>query len=334
MTIALQSITSILCSRPVRMMTIISILSTFLELGRIIVGNLLVAMPKQESIAQTSAYNTLRAFMSIIEQPYAPVNPAKISSNRINNVGDALEGFIKDAYCDLIGKRLSENERDLVYCKAFSWLGNAGNPPDSMLRGGDGIEVKKIQTLNSSIALNSSAPKNKLYASDSRIATGAKTAEDWTEKDIVYAIGSVPNKDLKRLWLIYGDCYAASKDIYERLSSVVAKGVQQLPDIQFQKTNELGRVNKVDPLGITNLRVRGMWHIENPSRLYSHLVSATRNRQYYLLMREEKYQSFTAADRKAIENITLKGFDNSIIEIRDPDNPAKLIRARFIKYEL
>ena len=141
---------------------------------------------------EVPSYNTLRAFRHIIENPNATINPAKISSNRINNVGDALEGFIKDAYAELLDTHLSDYEKDVVYSRVFSWLGNSGNPPDSMLLGGDGIEVKKIQSISSGIVLNSSSPKNKLYASDSRVATGAKTAENWTEKDIVYAIGSVP----------------------------------------------------------------------------------------------------------------------------------------------
>lgn len=284
--------------------------------------------------SRTASFNTLRAFRHIIENPNATINPAKISSNRINNVGDALEGFIKDAYAELLDTHLSDYEKDVVYSQVFSWLGNSGNPPDSMLRGGDGIEVKKIQSISSAIALNSSSPKNKLYASDTRVATGAKTAENWTEKDIVYAIGSVPAQDLKRLWLIYGDCYAASKEVYDRLSNAIATGVRQLPDIQFQKTNELGRVNKVDPLGITNLRVRGMWHIDNPSRVYSHLVSNSPNRQFYLLMREQKYQSFPVGDRLALERVQTNGYSNSVIEIRNPDNPAQLIKARFIKYEV
>jgi hypothetical protein len=287
-----------------------------------------------ETSRDIGAYNTLRAFRHIIENPSVTINPAKVSSNRINNIGDSLEGFVKDAYAEILDTHLSDYEKDVMYSRVFSWLGNSGNPPDSMLRGGDGIEVKKIQSLSSAIALNSSSPKNKLYASDSRVATGAKAAESWLEKDIVYAIGSVPRQDLKRLWLIYGDCYAASKEVYDRLSNAISVGVRQLPDIQFQKTNELGRVNKVDPLGITNLRVRGMWHIDNPSRVYSHLVSASPDRQFYLLMREEKYQSFPVNDRLALEHIQAVSYSNSVIEIRNPDNPAQLIKARFIKYEI
>ena len=278
--------------------------------------------------------NTLHAFRHIIKHSNSTINPAKISSNRINNVGDALEIYIKDAYAGLLESHLPDSEKDAVYTEIFSWLGNSSNPPDIMLRGSDGIEVKKIQSLHGGIALNSSSPKNRLYASDTRVATRAKSAESWTEKDIVYAIGSVIDQDLKRLWLIYGDCYAASKEVYDKMANAIADGVNQIPDIEFQATNELGRVNKVDPLGITALRVRGMWHIENPSRVYSELVSNTTNRQFYLLMREEKYQSFPAEDRSWLENIDLAGYDNQRIKIRDPDNPANLICARFIKYEL
>lgn len=339
MTIALQSITSIARLWPDIMMNINSILSQWtLGIGMGIgLEEYKLTRDNTEAsriVRASTQPNTLRAFAHIIEHSSVTINPAKISSNRINNVGDALEGYIKDAYAGLLQSGLSDSEKDSVYNKVFSWLGNSSNPPDSILRGGDGIEVKKIQSLCGGIALNSSSPKNKLYASDTRVATGAKTAENWTEKDIVYAIGSVIDQDLKRFWLIYGDCYAASKEVYDKMASAIADGVNRIPDIEFQTTNELGRVNKVDPLGITALRVRGMWHIDNPSRVYAELVSDTANRQFYVLMREEKYQSFPAIDRLTLENLSLAGYDNQCIKIRDPDNPAHLIHARFIKYEL
>lgn len=277
--------------------------------------------------------NTLKAFKNIIDNPFATVNPAKISSNRINNVGDALESFVKDAYAGTLGDELSQSVKDAKYSEVFAWLGNSSQPPDSLLKDGDGIEVKKIEGFVSDIALNSSFPKSKLRANDPRVANGAKLAETWDIRDIVYAIGSVPNQELKRLWFIYGDCYAASKETYERLINVISDGVRLLPDIEFHATNELAKVKKVDPLGITDMRVRGMWHIQNPSKLYSDLVRPTKNRQYYLLIREEKYSSFPETDRFALEQINASGFSNSQIEIRDPDNPAKMIKARLISYE-
>ena len=281
--------------------------------------------------------NTLRAFKNIIDNPTATVNPARISSNRINNVGDALEGFIKDAYSELLGLGLSQEVKDLRYSDVFSWLGNPSNPPDAFLRGGDdgdSIEVKKIESLRSSIALNSSHPKNKLHSDDSRITITARNVEKWKIRDIVYAIGSVKNNELKRLWLIYGDCYAASRETYERLTKIIEDGVNEIPGVEFLKTNELAKIKKVDPLGITDMRVRGMWNIQNPSCLYPHLVSISEKRQYYLLMREEKYLSFKEEDRKLLEDLKLTGFSNKVIEIRNPDNPAQLLKARFIKYEI
>ena len=281
-------------------------------------------------------YNILTAFKNIVDNPHATINPAKISSNRINNVGDALEGYIKDSVVGLLGQgSVMDSERDKLYSQAFSWLGNGGNPPDCIIKAGDAIEIKKIQSLNSDIALNSSHPKNKIYADDTRVASGAKTAENWVEKDIIYAIGSTSdNLELQRLWFIYGDCYAASREVYEKLVNAIGKGVNSVPDVVFQKTNELGKVNKVDPLGITNMRIRGMWHISNPSKLYSQLVNQTDDRQFYLLMREAKYQSFPKADREVIESVKKDGFVNQIVEIRNPDNPANLIKARLIKYEI
>ena len=106
-----------------------------------------------------------------------------------------------------------------------------------------------------------------------------------------------------------------------------------MPDIEFGETNELARINKVDPLGITNLRVRGMWSMASPSKLYGHLTNKTPNRQYYLMMRETKYQSFDPGDRANLEDLGLAGFNNQVVDIKDPDNPADIIKARLIRYE-
>ena len=60
--------------------------------------------------------NVLKAFSNIIENPNSPVDPAKISNNRINNVGDALENYVKDAFCSLLGvSPITDLERDNDY---------------------------------------------------------------------------------------------------------------------------------------------------------------------------------------------------------------------------
>lgn len=278
--------------------------------------------------------NTLIAFKNIIQNPLNAVATIRASSNRINGIGDALEIFVKDAYCGLLGTDTNDEVRDRVYGETFSWLGNQNNIPDAMIRGSDAIEVKKIETSNPDIALNSSYPKNKLRIDDSRIARQAKEAENWKEKDVVYAIGTVTDTDLKKFWFIYGDCYAAPKDVYEKYIKVIQDGIKKIPDVEFHETDELAKIKKVDPLGITSMRVRGMWHIQHPSKVYQTLIGTSQNKQYYLLMSENKYRSFPIEDAKYFDDLVLEGFTNRQLSIRDPANPAKTVKARFLAYEI
>lgn len=61
----------------------------------------------------------------------------------------------------------------------FSYIGNQNNPPDSMLRNGDAIEVKKIESKKAALALNSSYPKAKLYADSPMINKECRECEKW-----------------------------------------------------------------------------------------------------------------------------------------------------------
>ena len=136
--------------------------------------------------------------------------------------------------------------------------------------------------------------------------------------------------------MVYGDCYAASSEVYERVRNKISGGVNELPGVEFSETNELGRVNKVDPLGITYLRIRGMWGIEHPNKVFNYAVKYDKSKKFRLfaLMKEEKYNSFPKADREAIEGIKAKSFLTSNIEIKSPDNPAKLMPAKLIQFSI
>ena len=74
--------------------------------------------------------------------------------------------------------------------------------------------------------------------------------------------------------------------------------------IEFIHTNEIGKLKRVDPLGITNLRIRGMWNIENP---------------------KDK-------DKKLVEENPFLQIEN--IKIKNPDNSANLIDAILIHYHI
>lgn len=203
-----------------------------------------------------------------------------------------------------------------------------------MIANGDAIEVKKIESVGSQIAHNSSYPKDKLYSDSPMITQDCRECENWREKDIIYIVGAMQQDKLKALWFIYGDCYAASKDIYERIKSKISEGVNSLPDVEFSETKELGRVNKVDPLGITYLRIRGMWGIDNPVHVFDYITKIEKDSELTVnaVMLTEKYNSFPESDRQAIENVTSDNFTINDIEIKSPNNPAKLLNAKLIKF--
>ena len=278
----------------------------------------------------------LNAIANIINNPIPDVlNHYKtISNNRINAVGDALEEFIKDAFANTIcEENLSIKVRK--HSEIFSWLGNKNNPPDLIIKNGDAIEVKKITSFKSQIALNSSYPKDKLSSSDPMITNDCRDCENWTEKDIIYTIGLFRENKLKLLWMIYGSCYAAKSECYTRIKNKISTGINEIEDVEFADTNELGRVNKVDPLGITYLRIRGMWGIDNPIKVYDYLnlgLSDDNEFQLIAIIPESKYLSLTDKYKKMIRSISNSNFKINKEKIKSPNNPAQMVDVRIINY--
>lgn len=280
--------------------------------------------------------NLLTALTRIIQNPITDIVSHYKGSNRANSMGDALEMYVRDAFCESF--HLTEQEKNQLYSQHFSYLGNQNNPPDIILKRGDALEVKKIESITSALALNSSYPKNKLYAHDTRITTACKNCETtpWNQKDIIYAVGYSPkgSQKLKALFFVYGDCYAAHPEIYTRISETITGGIQQIPDVEFVETNELAKVKKVDPLGITDLRVRGMWHIENPFKVFQSLapVDLKKDVTLHALIPKEKYEQFPHQDRENLER-----FIGNTLMMRDavlpsPSNPAQQLPVRLISY--
>jgi hypothetical protein len=279
--------------------------------------------------------NILRAFINIIQNPIINLVDYYQGRNRINNSGKALENYIQDVFAGTLNED-DENQRLQRLEEVFSYQGNQNNPPDLILRSSDAIEVKKLQSKNSAIALNSSYPKAKLYASSPMITNACRSCEDWEEKDIIYTIGYTDDNALKSLWLVYGDCFCADREIYERIKDTISDGINSIPDVEFTQTNELGKVKKVDPLGITDLRIRGMWHIDNPNKIFDYLYEFDdeANFQVICLMKTDKYNSMPQEDRTMVEDLNN---DNIIIQdvmIKNPNNPIQLIDAKLITFKV
>lgn len=277
--------------------------------------------------------NLLIALSNLAKNPLTNIVDYYKSSNRANGMGDALEFYVKDLFCGTTGMKDIKKKNE-VYDKYFSYLGNQNNPPDIIIRGGDAIEVKKIESLRSGIALNSSYPKNKLYSDNPMITQACRDCENWKEKDLIYTIGVSKENKLQALWFIYGNCYSAEKEIYERIKNKISFGVNELKDVEFSDTKELGRVNRVDPLGITYLRIRGMWHIENPIKVFNYITEIENKEKLTVnaLMLKEKYLSFSENDRKNLEGLKSKGISVIDVKIKSPNNPARLLNAKLIKF--
>ena len=254
--------------------------------------------------------------------------------NRIAQLGEQLEYYVKDAVAGSF--KLSQTNKEEKYRESFSWLGNQNNPPDFIVKGGDAYEIKKIQSnLKASLALNSSPPKDKLYRSDPRITNDCKKCEKnaWTHKDLFYVIGCTQKRKIRYLFFVHGLCYAAEKEVYDRIANPLKRSIEEsimAYGLEKGETRELGRINRVDPLGITSLRVRGMWQIQNPLRVFSHINEFDPERSFSLiaLMLKSKFDSFPQDDVDTIRNnpkISLKD-----VKIRNPNNPAKMLDAELI----
>ncbi len=276
--------------------------------------------------------NILEAILNIIAHRNFALRTIYSGRNRANGMGDALENYIKDAFAGTFGIN-DELQRMKTFNKEFSWLGSQNNPPDIMIKNGDAIEVKKTQSANSSLALNSSYPKSDLRSTSPMITRECKDCENWSVKDIIYCVGHTNDKNLKSLWMIYGSSYAAKHETYERIKLTISNGIKTISDVVFSETKELGRVNQVDPLGITNLRIRGMWQIENPRKVFDYLHKPT-NKDFELIciIPNDKYFSFPSESIKKVEQIKEAGFSIENKLIKDPNNPAKLVDCKLITF--
>lgn len=276
--------------------------------------------------------NVIDAIYNLVNNPVVELVEHYHNRNRANGSGDALEEYIKDLFSNSFD--MDEKQRIEKWSEVFSYLGNASNPPDAMLRGGDAIEVKKIESDNSALALNSSYPKHTLRADSPMISRSCRNAETWTEKDMIYSVGVVKDNKLKHLCFVYGLDYCASDECYSRIKRTIKEGVENISGVEFADTKELGRINRVDPLGITYLRVRGMWHISDPWQVFSYVYQRdTRKRfNFMCIINENKWNTFD--NISLLENIDDVNFSITDVRIKNPDNPANLVNAKLIIYSI
>lgn len=274
--------------------------------------------------------NILKAICNLTKNENNDLRDIYKGSNRENITGEALEYYIKDLFCDSFGEK-DIDKKDKAYSKYFSYIGNQNNPPSFIVSGSDAVEIKKIKDIRG-VVLDSPYPKSNLYSKSSMITQACRGCEEWETKDIIYSIGTVYEDELKLLWMVYGDCFIADREVYGRISNKISKGINELSDIELLNAEP----SMIDPLGITRFSLIGNCTIDNPIKIFDYVVPVNQNAEFSVkaIMLEDKYLSFPKKDRLKIESVANEGFTVKSIKIKSPNNPVKLMKAKLLSLEV
>ena len=277
----------------------------------------------------------LKAIHNISKLENWNIEEVILSSNRAISMGEGLESFVKNAFADTF-KIENQNEKHLLFSEIFSYEGSKRTPPDLMIKNSDAFEIKKTEVLSTEIQLNSSHPKSKLFKTSTLINNHCKNCETWEEKNFHYIIGHIPKGKnvLSSIWFIDGSVYAADEEVYTNIKDSISDVLENSNEFDFSETNEIGRINYVDPLKITNLRIRGMWLLQPPYKVfdYLNLYDNKANFQSIALISKKHYFNYSEESRKLIENnpkISIKE-----VFVKNPNNPIQLIESKLIIFKL
>jgi len=276
--------------------------------------------------------NILEAIVNIVENKDYEIKEYTSGSNRTQNMGEALEQYILDAYCNSF-KVIDNDERLLKHQQIFSFLGSKSKLPDAIVRGAEALEIKKSS--QSTVQLNSSSPKHTLKAENKRVASSAKICEDeaWSEKEMIYCFGYIPDNanQLKSVWFVYGRVFCDLPEVYEGTANKIESNLEDLQNDDTE-TNELGRINNVDNLKITYLRVRGMWVIQHPQKVFSKLTKGWGKNDFEVKAIIPK-SIFDGLPEKSKNRLKSSSLNIDEIELPDPTNRARNIECLFIYYK-
>jgi len=279
--------------------------------------------------------NLLKAFIRIVDNYTITIKDITDGNNRANNMGEGLESYISDAFANNFNETDSKIEKE-NFRNTFSYKGTKSRIPDLVLKNSDAIEIKKTEVLGD-LQLNSSHPKAKLYSTQN-ITEECRNCEDelWNKKEIIYAMGHIPkkSKQLKSLWFVYGTCYAAKKEVYTDIETEIKSSLANNTALNIDTTGkELGKVRNVDSLDITYLRIRGMWVIKHPSKLFVDLYKQEDETfSMVAIIPLDKYNSFSESDRDMIES--RKEIIVTDENISDPNNAAKEMAIKLLVFKV
>ncbi len=278
----------------------------------------------------SSKTNVISALINLYNCKSFKVNDYEDVDNKINKKGTAFENFVKKLFIDTNDNDFLNNIKDY-----FSHLGDQNHPPDLILKEGDAFEIKEKKSASGDIQLNSSFLRDTLKIDDPKLTDKCRNCEDvaWKEKDIFYVIGHVDtNKNLKSIFFVQGICIACPTHYYTDLFNSFKQHIYK-GDFSFSETKELARLNNIDPLDYTHLRVRSMFLLTHPTKIFNFFkINKSSDLNVFCLMTNKKYSSF----QKDLLQILEKKND---IEIQDknitsPLNKNNILECKFIHFHL
>lgn len=247
------------------------------------------------------------------------------------DMGGPFESYVKDWFCDSFDLK----KKEPVYNKYFSYIGKQNHPPDLMLRGGDALEIKQIGNLRSKIMLNGSHPRGTLYSNSPALTKACKHCENWKKKKLIYIIGVAKKNTLKGIWCVSGSCYSANEKTYKKIIGKMRRAIKKIRGLKFSKSRELGRIAKTDPLSITHLRVCARWSIDNPSNVFRETTTPKKTSVFFLktILLKNQYFSYPKKDRENLEKLKNPYFSLKDVEIKSPNKPKRLLKAKLLVYQ-
>lgn len=89
-------------------------------------------------------------------------------------------------------------------------------------------------------------------------------------------------------------------------------------------------------MGITDLRVRGMWSIENPFKVFDYVYKRdfSKSFNFMCIMNEEKYNSFSNTHLLENNLDKIAHFHMQTVKIKNPNNSASLKNAKLITFQI
>ena len=158
-------------------------------------------------------------------------------------------------------------------------------------------------------------------------------SEIWVEKDFVYFIGKANAEYVEAVWLIDGRCIAADASVYDVLFDRLKETVKELGG---EPGNEIGRLNKVDPLKATSLRVRGMWLLDHPAKVFKDFFVKPQDKVFVLnsLVSATKWNEYSKEAIKDLEALSVHGLSIKHIELPDSGGSDEPMRAVHISWEV